>query len=414
MAKQNVKAAFAFLAAALLHMSPALAFGTVPLHANLLGRMQLRTFGVEERAHATLDGEVVQLRCDSGSKPAGIVLYSTHHWNGDDSRLALHARGSGQYDILLADAALAAAGNAVPVGLLSPTPDASESFFDMPDSTPESRRWQAITIACPSSTASLRLDAALLLPLAEAKERRAIWIWQPDQWRNSADQVLSHAMRNGARDIFISIPVKQGRVTEEDKLEEFIRSALLRHRRVWSVDGDPHMVLPAGRDDAVERIRAYVRFNEAHPLTPLAGSQFDVEPYLLPGYDAKSREWDDAYLTLAQMLRHAAAGATLEFAVPYWWAAKDVLLKRLASAADGICVMDYRPTAAQVAKFATPFLSWGKAHRRYVRIAVETNQAALPHIAGPIVRDVGSTLPSLETRFSAWESFAGMALHATQ
>lgn len=412
MAKQSVKAALAFLAAAFLNMSSALALDTAPLHVNVLKRIQLRTFGVEERAHTTLEGEVLQLQCDNGSKPAGIVLRSTHYWNSDELRLAFHARGSGQYEILLADSTLAIAGNAIPTGALSPTLRVSEFYFDMPVAQAEHRQWQAITIACPATSASLRLDAIVLLPRAEAKERRAIWVWQPDLWRNTPDQVLSHAMRNGARDIFISIPVQHGRLAEENKLEEFIRSAQLQHRRVWSVDGDPHMVLPGGRDDAIERMRAYVRFNEAHPLTPLAGSQFDVEPYLLPGYDAKSREWDDAYLTLAQMLRHAAAGATLEFAVPYWWAAKESLLNRLADAADGLCIMDYRPTAAQVVKFATPFLNWGKAHHRYVRIAVETNQVALPQIASPVARDVGSALPSLEMRFSAWEPFAGMALHA--
>jgi hypothetical protein len=242
--------------------------------------------------------------------------------------------------------------------------------------------------------------------------------------------------------------------------------------RVHSVDGDPHMVLPGELPAAVRRARAYAAYNAAAaPQDRLAGMQFDVEPYLLPGDVLPAGERDARYLALARALKEVAAASEsmrLEFVVPFWWAGKRDLLNALAPYADALAVMDYRTDPGQIAAFAVPFLDWAQAHGKRARIALEAGPIeaqtqrryvraqrdepadllavdvdgrtvlvlprqplALPagaglrayRLASSRVLDGSATtfhadkpallrlLPRLEADFGAWDGFGGIAVH---
>jgi hypothetical protein len=124
-------------------------------------------------------------------------------------------------------------------------------------------------------------------------------------------------------------------------------------------------------------VRAYAAYKSAaEPAARLAGLQFDVEPYLLPGDGAGKADWDARYLAMAHTLRGAAGGLRLELVVPFWWDRKTALLDGLAPLVDALAVMDYRTDRAQLTAFAIPFLDWGARHGRQVRIALEAGAIA--------------------------------------
>jgi hypothetical protein len=443
--------------------APAQARIAAPLRANLLHGMQLRAFGVEERAHAALADGRLTLQCRAGKRPAGVVLNVHWHLPQASLQLELHAEGTGKFDALLADTALAAGDTAYRIGTLSATPRLHALALPLPGKGFDRSSWQSVTIACPNEASQLRLDGLRLLPQPSGSTPpRASWVWNADAWQQQPDEVIARATRYGIRLLFISIPANAGKVAAPEKLASFIERAAAHGIAVWSVDGDPHMVLPQEQSAAVRRVRAYAAFNATHPATRIGGLQFDVEPYLLPGYDNASGEWEARYLDLARALHRAAGSLPLEFVVPFWWGDKAALLDRLAPYASGLSVMDYRTDAAEILRFGAPFLDWGNSHRKQVRIALESGpveaesrrryvkatsgelwliqadrtklllllKEAQPNPAGPAFRLAGSTLsdvcatsfmgdaarlkkllPELESDFSAWDSFAGLALH---
>lgn len=431
----------------------------LPVGDDLLPLLAARAFGVEERAHVTRDGDALVLRCAAGARPAGAVLSGP--WTLPHARADLHwqATGDGTFELAMADAALAARESATPLGDLA----AGDGNARLPATAFDRAAWRHFTIACPPGAASLRLAALRLVARAAAVPARAAWVWSPDAWRAGARQVLSHAARHGIATLFAAVPVRAGAVQAPAALASFVRAARSAGIAVWAVDGDPRMVLPGEQDATTGRVHAYAAYNRSvADDARLAGVQFDIEHYLLPGYGGAAARLDARYAALAHALRGAAGTLALDFVVPFWWRPGTPMLDALAGAATSVTVMDYRTDPAQARAFAQPLLDWGAVHGKAVRIALEAGpvaaerqrryvradagdlwvvdvdgqpvllllRGARANPLGPAYRlaherllDGSATtfhgreaalldlLPALERHFAAWESFGGIALH---
>ncbi|WP_151636702.1 hypothetical protein [Noviherbaspirillum aerium] len=441
------------------------ALSPMPLRENLLPGMTVRGFGVEERIRAQISDGRLRLQCAPGSKPAGVMLSAPWTLTQAQAELQLKAAGSGRYEVQVQDAAGAAGGSALALGHLE-AESRREQRLALPRAGIDRLRWRSFSIACPMEKSELLIEDMRLLPRATpgaGAPGRSTWIWQPADW-HQPERAFAHAERHGIRTLFISAPVKEGAVAEPARLSAFIRDASRRGIEVWSVDGDPHMVLPGEHAASVRRVRAYAAYNRSvPPEARLRGLQFDIEHYLVAGYELSAPALDRHYLALAAALHRAAAGLPLEFVVPFWWADKTELLKSLAPHASGLTVMDYRTDPEQILRFGAPFLDWAASHNKRVRIALEAGpvdaewqrryvkaadgelwlvrldqtpvlvllkqpQAApagvqayrfvsdrlLDGSATTFHRDPARMLrllPSLEADFSAWPGFAGIALH---
>jgi hypothetical protein len=445
----------------------------MPMRNALLPQLQMRVFGAEERVSARLDKDHLDMQCQPGTQPAGVILSAPWSLPMADTALVFRHRGQGQFELLAADAALAAKESGVRIGVIESTPAAMDMNLRLPLTAPaaglERGQWRHFSIACGSSGGALHLTALRLEPVPAAVPPRSRWQWSATEWRTAPGSVLDRAVRHGVRVLFVAVPFSQGRIAEPDALASFIRLANARGIDIWSVDGDPRMVLPSEHADAVQRVRAYAAYNARHPLAKLAGVQFDVEPYLMqdhaPGQAPDPSAWDQPYLELVRKLSQAAAGLPLEMVVPFWWADKADFLATLAPHVTSLNVMDYRTRHDEIYRFAAPFLDWGVRHHKKIRIALEAGpvkpehfqryarsgagtvwllksgphtvllqlKEALPNPSGPAFQLAGSwvadgtatsfmhapqrmleMLPALEREFAAWPSFDGMALHELQ
>lgn len=361
--------------------------GLMPLRANLLERMQVRAFGVEERVRVKLDGGRLRVDCGAGARPAGVLLGGPWFLPRARLRLAASYAGGAGFSLRAADGAHAARETAVNLGELPAHPDAGSppAFAPaLPDSL-DRASWKHFVLQCPAQASSLALESLAIepdpLPAAQAAAR-STWVWKAADWREHGAALLDWAAAQRVRDLFIAIPFKNESVQEPARLAAFVRSAGARGIRVLSVDGDPHMVLPEQQPALARMVRAYTSYNAGvDPAARLAGLQFDVEPYLLPDYQPLERgagkiDWDARYLAMARTLREAAGGLHLELVVPFWWDGRTALLDGLAPLVDTLAVMDYRTDPAQVLEFAMPFLDWGARHGRQVRIALEAGEIA--------------------------------------
>lgn len=444
--------------------APAQTLATQPVlfRTNLLGSLSLTPFGVESRAHAKLTDGQLSMQCTAGSKPAGVVLRLNASVTRARTRLQISGSGNGRFEIISVDAKQAATESGSRLGYFEATGSAHSQAYRLV------RDWSSWTLACPASAADLHLSLLQLIPQTVAKPKRAAWVWQPGEWQHRPDAVLSHAKKYKLGTLFITIPVIAGEVQNPTRLAAFIRRAAAAGIGVWAVDGDPNMVRLEERPATLERVRAYARFNRSMPLASrLEGVQFDVEPYLLAGYELAADAWDQRYVELVQALHQAdpdIARGTLKFetVVPFWWASKPGLLDAIAPWVSGLVVMDYRTEPGEIYRFAVPFLDWGERHRKTVRIALEAGpiapetryrfepapmgelwqlqlgehhfllmlRSAQPNPQGRAFRQTSSyevsgrattfhgdpaqlwrQLPALEADFSAWPGFAGMALH---
>lgn len=433
----------------------------MPLRENLLPRMQVQAFGSEERVQASLADGRLRLQCAAGSKPAGVILRGPWHIGRLRADVALRASGNGRFGLQVMDEAAAAREQGIGMAAFDAAAPA-EQAFPLPQRF-DPAAWLGFVILCPDENASLELDALQLLPRAGDIAGRSAWVWDAAAWAERPEEVFSHARRHALRTLFISVPVREGEVADARALSAFIRQATAQGLSVWSVDGDARMVLPGEHAPSAARVNAYAAYNRGvEAAARLQGAQFDVEHYLLPGYELDAAGWDRRYLQLAGALHQAADGLPLEFVMPFWWADKAALLQGLVPLAAGIAIMDYRTRREEILALAQPFLDWGVRHGRKVRIALEAGPVAAerqrrferagsgelwlmnfgkmplllllseprPNPYGPAYRQLSSTvldgsattfhadparllrmLPGLERELSAWSSFNGIALH---
>ncbi|MFC5462121.1 hypothetical protein [Massilia niabensis] len=444
--------------------APAPAPAPMPLNTNLLAAASVRAFGREERVRVEHGEAGLQLSCRAGMRAAGVLV--TGPWYLPRAQLAVRARfsGDGAFRVQVADTQDAAREHAHDLGKLGAVSGKSTLAMPMPAGL-DRARWRQFVIQCPPHAASLVLDSLALEPVPGSPGRRATWIWEAARWQ-AGGALLDWAGREGIGELFIVVPLQEGRVREPAALAAFVQRAHAAGISVSSVDGDPHMVLPEQHGATIRRARAYAAYNaSAAPEARLRAIQFDIEPYLLPANTIAPPEADRQYMALARALRRAAGKTTLEFVVPYWWSEKPELLAALAGAADGLAVMDYRTDPDEIVRFGVPFLDWAAHHGKRVHIALEAGPvapetqrryvrapsgeagslvvaeagghrilvllrapaavpgAAVYRLEGERVFDGSATsfhgdqarlrdlLPRLERDFSAWPGFAGVALH---
>jgi hypothetical protein len=250
-------------------------------------------------------------------------------------------------------------------------------------------------------------------------------------------------------------------VTSAAALAAFIRRAAVRGIAVWAVEGDPYAMLPSERGKFLGRAAALAAFNRAQPASArLRGVQFDIEPYLVPGYALAPDRWLAGYVDMLAALGPAVR-MPIEAAIPFWFPI-DRWGERLAGVVGSVALMDYRTHLDDIERYAAPVLAWGAVYHRAVHIGLEFGplggeerqlfrrapqgqlwritlagqetlvlfRAAAENPSGPAYalasrRDIAEgglsfrgreaappdLLPSLGQALAPWPSYAGIALH---
>ena len=367
----------------------------LPLYSPVLQRLTAAAFGDNARARLlSADPWTVRLACEPGERPAGLVLGGALAGalpaGGGGGGVRLRARGRGHFLLAVSDGARAQSEAPLSVAALALDSVWSSAEFRLPREGWQRQDWRTITMVCPALGGEIELGGLeLTLDDAQGSPRiRSLWAWNPLAWRKDPELLLRRLAEVRAEEVFVTVPLLDDacqdadcRVALPELLHTFLSLAAAAHIRVWAVAGDPLAVLPAERPAWEGRARAYAAFNRtSSPEAQLAGVQYDIEHYLVPGFALAPEAWNAHYLQLFSRLRSAGGDLPIDIVVPWWFgqtqATPAALLEGLGPYVDRLTVMDYRTDPALLLESALPFLDWGQRHQHAVRVALEAG--ALP------------------------------------
>lgn len=340
----------------------------LPIGVSLLPRLTPRPFGTEGRVEVEASGGRLRVRCGRGDKPAGVVLDpgTARLPRNAEFELNAHHRGHDSFRLSTVKAGADANG-----GAMLPGGDRRRTEIQL---RPVDGAVQFV-IECPAGGGDIELfDLMLGTARPAVAATRAAWAWKPELWRAAPAELISKAEARGIGRLYVALDIGPSGVRHAGALARFIGAAKARGIAVEAVEGDPRMVRPAGRTNALRRARAIARFQrDAAPDARFAGVQYDVEPYVLPEFGSDRAGVLTAWSTLIRDLS-AAHGAGLDVVVPFWL----VDLPDGAAALDGlgdrvrrVTVMAYRTDPALVGVIAEPTLAWGARRGVPVDVALE-------------------------------------------
>ncbi|UZK71172.1 hypothetical protein OKW76_01490 [Sphingomonas sp. S1-29] len=357
------------------HKEGPVSWGPLPLFSDLLATAQPVSFGSDGRCEvgATAKGNH-RLDCRPGTSisgatwmlggrvPVGGAIGAQFSTSGDRRfRAEITARG--------ADAtspALLATGND---RLRLPQPVADQPI--------------QLAVFGPTEGGTLELNRLEIVPSATPAVRNALsaWAWEADLWRNDPAALVAAARSRGIGRLFVSLDIARGVVRDARALGRFVTLARAAGVEVEAVEGDPRMVQPEGLQQARARAEAFAAYQRrARPAERLAGIQYDVEPYILPGWGKGQESYDGWASAIVQLA--AAAGEPVDLVLPFWVAGSAdgaAFLNRVAPAVRVMTVMSYRTDAAVLSQIAEPLLAWGSRHGKSIRLSLE---------AGPLPDEV--------------------------
>jgi hypothetical protein len=441
-----------------------------PLYLDLRDHLDITPFGQEERASLERNETGLTFRCLAGRQQAGFVLGVGQdllpHKPG--LGLSLSLRGDGGFSWSASYTAGSGHRDPLPLAELQAGKEWRTQHIDLAPMLNLQNKSDSWTVLCPQTPANLTVNSMQLTAPAAVQRGRATWLWHESAWQQAKPALWKQLHDLNITTLYITIPLAADltSVLDTQALRTFVTHAGKQGIAVWGVAGDPLAVLASERESWLKRAKAYAAYNrDEEESARLKGIQYDIEPYLAPGYAQAPEVWKQAYIDTLAALRKASTMA-LEAAVPVWWAEETLgdkpLLEAMAAWVDGVTVMDYRTDSWRIQQQTLPFLTWGARHRKPVRIALEAGPVAeetrlvfnraetgelwvtrvgeitvLLRLATPGVNAGGiafgltqeitvsgeavsfhgrldemeTHLPQLERALAAWPTFAGLALH---
>jgi len=345
----------------------------LPAGMNVAGLMEWTPFGIEERV---IQRETAETTWDvrSGVKPAG--LYSATRWHipawprarGWQVELAL--KGSGEVEIGCSLDRGAGFPDPEVLGRIRLSEAGSSHTFDLPSRAAQARGVRLTLASLGAADGWVEVSEAVFQPnqvsakaSAPPKPMLGVWDWSTNHrrwqkmrplWKEAGIKVLQLALPRG-------------------ELSDEVRSILTEMRQegfqVVAVEGDPHMILAHTRESVVERLRQLAGWKGS----ALDAAQYDVEPYLLPGFGLQQQRWHENWGSLFESLAKASP-MPVEAVVPFWLLGVEhsgSVLQSMAENASRVVTMNYRSDPVEAAAWATAWLEWSAVHQCPVSLAIE-------------------------------------------
>ena len=204
---------------------------------------------------------------------------------------------------------------------------------------------------------------------------KALWVWNTAELiRDSAerDVFLTFVETQGIERIFLYLASAEGARPsagyipfDGSALAPLLAALHARGALTYALDGDPNYVREENRAGILRTVRRVAEHNRTHePEERFLGVRYDVEPYLLPGFQGPQRGQilGDYVSMLADVAEEAhAAGLLVGADVPFWFDGGDEetgepfeaeldgerrpVLEHVMAVVDDMAIMAYRTDA---------------------------------------------------------------------
>ncbi len=204
---------------------------------------------------------------------------------------------------------------------------------------------------------------------------KALWIWNTAGIINRAGErqaLVDFCLRNGFSHLFLQLPNDgerfgtAGEITlEVQSWRVFLRLLNNSGLHVYALDGLKDYALPEYHERVLKTVDNVIRYNQwVEPDERFHGIHYDIEPYLLPGFQGSRRQ--SIMAGLLDLLRKLAAktrsaGMIFGVDIPFWYDSPDELTgqafqlefngrrkyadEHIIDLVDHVAVMDYRTSA---------------------------------------------------------------------
>lgn len=197
---------------------------------------------------------------------------------------------------------------------------------------------------------------------------------------------------------------------------EGISVTLLAGRAAWATEPGHGEALRVARE-----ARAFADGLGRQGRAAPEAIQFDVEPYLLPGWQTDTQALSNQYLDLFEKLREALGGRLrLQACIPFWFDRVKVrrrgrtrpLSEWILDAADGAVVMDYRDSAHRLVSGVQEELDYasrkGQAITLAINLSPSTERGTTFH--GQSEARIRRALEDASEILRSYNAFSGFAL----
>lgn len=272
--------------------------------------------------------------------------------------------------------------------------------------------------------------ALLIAPQSPSHAGRAMWVWNGSTIITSSSQKAAlfsfaaspHGTSANAvtKLYFAGGTISQfSNATWVSQMESFLSTAHSNGLTVFFLSGDPSWATSSGESTGLSYVSAVLNFNtNAASTSRFDGFQFDVEPYLEPGWPSTSLEqgllnllWQ-SYNTISASGQRVALSET----IPFWYDSSQYgyLDQGVMDLTDEVAIMDYTNNAANLASYPTAEMNYASQTGKTVWIGVETTQQS----SAPQTSFYGYGNADMESAFAAalptlqsQACFAGYAIH---
>jgi len=234
---------------------------------------------------------------------------------------------------------------------------------------------------------------------------KAVWVWNTDRVLASADErasLLSFLRGEGIDLVYLALPYEPGAdscAVEDARMTPLLSALREAGIRTQALFGDRTHILPENHAFVLETVRNVIEYNNRAPAAGrFAGIHLDIEPYLLRGFNGRSRaEFLSNFVLILSRAADLAHSGGLEIGadIPPWFDQineysgdllpvtrddqKKPLHEHVIDLMDQVTLMDYRTSASGpngTIGLAVGELAYAVKRAKKVYIGLETGPVA--------------------------------------
>lgn len=203
----------------------------------------------------------------------------------------------------------------------------------------------------------------------------SMWNWENSTWYQSPEQFISKIKSKGINEVYLQLFIENNKIKNKEQLIQLLAFASQNQIKIIAVEGSPEMVTESGLQNAIGRNQIIKQFCIEYESQPcFAGIQYDIEPYILKGYNQDPNKIWQMWIHAVKKLSESW-GDKIEIVIPFWLRKIDngeQIVQNIKPYTSKYIVMAYRTDYLDIYNLSASWLYWGDKNEQRIIIALES------------------------------------------